>query len=89
MILIFRLVALLFLFWVIFRLLKSVAQKVFSKIATPPSGETQQIAEMVKDPVCGSYVSVDHAVTAEFSGERKYFCSDKCLNEFRDKRSNG
>ncbi len=89
MILIVRLAAILFLIWVIFRLLKSVAQKAFSKIFTPPSGETPQIADMVEDPVCGSYVSIDHAVSAEFSGERKYFCSDKCLNEYRDKPQGG
>ncbi|MFQ5433152.1 MAG: YHS domain-containing protein [Nitrospinota bacterium] len=85
MVFIFRIVALLFLIWVVVRLLKSVAEKWLTKILSPPSGHTAQIAEMIKDPVCGSYVSMEHAVTAEFSGERKYFCSDKCLNDYRDK----
>ena len=85
MVFIFRIAALLFLIWVVFRLLKSLAQNWFAKFISQPSGDTPQIAEMIKDPVCGSYVSMEHAVTAEFSGERIYFCSDNCLNEYRDK----
>jgi len=85
MVFILRIVALLFLIWVVFRLIKSLAQNWLAKFVSQPSGDTPQIAEMIKDPVCGSYVSVEHAVTAEFSGERIYFCSDKCLNEYRDK----
>ena len=86
MILIIRMAALFFLFWVIFKLLKSVAQKVFSKDVTSEPGDAPLIAEMVKDPVCGSFVSMDHAVSFERSGERIYFCSDKCLNEYKDKQ---
>ena len=89
MILIFRIVALLFLGWVIIRLLKSVVQKAFSNVTEAPPGDAPQIADMEKDPVCGSYVSIEHAVTGDFSGERKYFCSDKCLGEYRDKQSSG
>lgn len=90
MILLVRLAAFAFLIWIVFKLLKSVAQKALSKIFSPPPGaDSSQIAEMVKDPVCGSYVSMDHAVAAEFAGERIYFCSDKCLSEYRDKRSGG
>ena len=85
MVFILRIAAFIFLIWVVFKLLKSVAQKWFSKNLSRPSGDTPQIAEMIKDPVCGSYVSMEHAVTAEFSGERIYFCSDNCLNEYRDK----
>ena len=43
----------------------------------------RNIEEMVKDPVCGSYVSTSHSISCDFRGERLYFCSQKCLHEYR------
>jgi YHS domain-containing protein len=41
------------------------------------------VEEMALDPTCGSYVSVGHAISADFRGERHYFCSTKCLDDYR------
>ncbi len=38
--------------------------------------------EMVKDPVCGVYVPRSAAVTKGTSGGLRYFCSEKCRDEF-------
>ena len=37
-----------------------------------------QGVKLVRDPVCGTYVSPDTAIT---DGQH-YFCSEKCRNEF-------
>lgn len=38
--------------------------------------------EMVKDPVCGAYVSLDDSITVR-DGERRYhFCSYECRDKF-------
>ena len=41
----------------------------------PPS------VKLVRDPVCGTYVSPDSAI----SEGNEYFCSEKCRNEFRSR----
>jgi hypothetical protein len=35
--------------------------------------------KLVRDPVCGTYVSPETAI----SDRGEYFCSEKCRNEFR------
>jgi YHS domain-containing protein len=51
--------------------------------SAPQSGG--MIAEMTRDPVCGSYVSVGHSFSGTFKGERQHFCSQKCMDEYRQK----
>jgi hypothetical protein len=45
------------------------------------SGEPPAV-KLVRDPVCGTYVSPDSAI----SEGTEYFCSEKCRNEFRSRR---
>jgi YHS domain-containing protein len=50
----------------------------------PPRRTGQQAAvPLVKDPVCGTYVVRERAVTASSGGETHYFCSEKCRDEWR------
>ena len=48
----------------------------------PPSAGVQ----MAKDPVCGTYVVPDHAVSALDGGTRVFFCSDGCRDQFAARR---
>jgi YHS domain-containing protein len=84
-----RIAAFVFLIWIVYRLMKEALLKFVARLTFTRPGGAPQIAEMVKDPVCGSYVSMDHAVTGDFSGEKLYFCSDKCLGAFMEKQSGG
>ena len=84
-----RIAAFLFLVWVLYQLVKSVLLTSRSKSGSVPGGDAPRIAEMFRDPVCGSYVSADHAVTADFAGERKYFCSEKCRDEYDEAQQGG
>ena len=45
---------------------------------TTATGESPAV-KLVRDPVCGTYVSPDSAL----SDGRNFFCSEKCRDEFR------
>jgi len=49
---------------------------------TTVSGEPRPV-KLVRDPVCGTYVSPESAIK---DGEN-YFCSEKCRNEYRSQAS--
>ncbi|MGA2134874.1 MAG: hypothetical protein ABSH50_21520 [Bryobacteraceae bacterium] len=42
-----------------------------------------QGGELKKDPVCGTYVSAEVAVTQKASGQTVYFCSAACRDKYR------
>ena len=48
---------------------------------TTATGEPRAV-QLVRDPVCGTYVSPDSAI----SDGRHYFCSEKCRDEYRSRR---
>jgi YHS domain-containing protein len=43
--------------------------------------------KLVKDPVCGTYVTPDGALTTSSEGESFYFCSEDCQNKFLSQAS--
>ena len=47
---------------------------------TTASGEPHAV-KLLRDPVCGTYVSPDSAI----SDGGEYFCSEKCRNEYRSR----
>lgn len=52
----------------------------YSRTAGSPSS-----VGLVKDPVCGVFVVPSTALTAGSGGETKYFCSEKCRKEWRQR----
>ncbi len=54
----------------------------------PPSqtpGDSRPAGELKRDPVCGTFVSPDVAVTQNFHGQVIHFCSSKCRDEYARK----
>ena len=43
----------------------------------------QQSVQMVRDPVCGTYVIPDRAVPLLDGSQRVYFCSATCRDKYR------
>jgi YHS domain-containing protein len=39
---------------------------------------------LYKDPICGTYVSVDSAIAQNVGGETVYFCSAECRDKYRN-----
>lgn len=46
----------------------------------------RQAVPLVKDPVCGTYVVSDRALTAAAGGTTHYFCSEDCRRRFEQSR---
>ena len=46
-------------------------------------GVPQRGVQMVRDPVCGTYVVADRAVSISDGRSRVYFCSTTCRNKYR------
>jgi Cu+-exporting ATPase len=42
------------------------------------------MSQMAEDPVCGMWVDAQTALFSEFEGEKYYFCSQDCKQEFDD-----
>ena len=42
--------------------------------------------KLMRDPVCGTYVAPDSALTLSTRGTLHYFCSEQCRSTFRDGR---
>ena len=48
----------------------------------PPPPATSG-GKLFKDPVCGTYVSGDSAITLTLNGRTMYFCSRECWDKYR------
>jgi uncharacterized protein len=51
-----------------------------SQPRVPPRG-----VQMVRDPVCGTFVLPERAVTLVDGRSRVFFCSDACRDKYREK----
>ena len=49
----------------------------------PPKNRPRDGETMVEDPQCGTYLPISEAITASFANKQLYFCSKKCLKEYR------
>ena len=49
----------------------------------PPKNRTREGETMVEDPNCGTFLPISDAVSATINGKQLYFCSKKCLHEYR------
>ena len=52
---------------------------------SPAGGPARIAGELVKDPVCATYIPRDSAIAARVAGETRYYCSVTC----RDKDAAG
>jgi uncharacterized protein len=48
-------------------------------------GDQKVIDTMVHDPNCNTYIPRTGALRKKIAGEAHYFCSRKCLEEYRQK----
>jgi uncharacterized protein len=47
------------------------------------TGVPKRGVQMVRDPVCGTFVIPDHAVSIADGRQRIYFCSPRCRDAYR------
>lgn len=53
----------------------------------PRSGVPQPGVQMVRDPVCGTFVLPERAVALTDGRTRLFFCSDTCRDKYRVRSS--
>jgi YHS domain-containing protein len=46
------------------------------------TGRKAQAVKLVKDPVCGTFVSPRTALSVTTAGSTHYFCSEECRTKF-------
>jgi len=76
----------LLLFWLVRGILRSVFAGLRSSVVRRPPGPAPTVhagGDLIKDPVCGTYVSADAAVTKRVKGELVHFCSPACRDNYR------
>ncbi len=83
--LILRIFLPLLILWLIRGLIKGIFASMRSEVTEVPKSTHSAEAgrELKKDPVCGTYVSVDAAVTQKINGELVHFCSTACRDRYR------
>jgi YHS domain-containing protein len=74
---------------IIYLVLIMIAIRILKGIGASLSGKDEVAAvsgeEMVKDPNCDTYIPKSDAIKKKVGGETCYFCSNKCLEEYRNK----
>lgn len=71
----------LLLFWVVV-LIVVVLPLVRGALGSKPRRPAALRHELVKDPVCQTYVMRSRAVRSLVQGEPVYFCSDECARRY-------
>lgn len=85
----FRFLIFIILVYLLYKTLNAVKkinpeQKERSPYQTKSSGGE----ELIKDPVCHTYVPVSQAYQREISGKIFYFCSKQCSDRYEKEKNN-
>jgi YHS domain-containing protein len=77
----------LLVFLFLSRLLRSIVAAFRNSARRPPPGPQRPIAPaggtLVKDPVCGTYVSAESSIAQMIQGQLVHFCSQECSDKYR------
>ena len=88
-IMIIRLIFTVIIVYFVYRLVKGLflpsgkRQENFPRKPASIQGE-----DLVKDPYCGTYVPVSTASKVSINGEELYFCSNECIEKYRERERN-
>jgi YHS domain-containing protein len=79
--LLLRIILILLIVRALWLLVRGILEGVGYRMLDPsPPG-----VKLVRDPVCGVFVTPGRALTERSGGETAYFCSEKCRNQWRGK----
>ena len=54
---------------------------------TPPDAKAPRVVKLVRDPICGVYVSTSgRTLVAHAQGETAYFCSEQCRQQWERRK---
>ena len=81
-----RLVLLFVLVMLVLRAIWRVLSGIVDGVSRPVggrSGPPERGVQMVRDPVCGTFLPPENAVTLAERGSVRYFCSEKCRDAYK------
>jgi YHS domain-containing protein len=74
----FRFLVVLLVIRIIGRFVSAAVRGYRGEFAGSPARAPLGTRDLVRDPVCGTFVARDRAVTAAIGGESRFFCSAAC-----------
>jgi len=84
MLLLLRLILLLFIVRAVLMLVRGVMQGIQGE-ADGGQGRSRPSVQLMRDPVCGVYVSPSKAITEQSGVGIAYFCSERCRKAWRQR----
>ncbi|MBA3640715.1 MAG: hypothetical protein M3541_05735 [Acidobacteriota bacterium] len=84
-----RLLLFAILAYVLWRLLWSAAKSMFEGMGYQPPGKNSTSVGLVRDPICGTFVLPSSALTSGSGANTRYFCSEKCREDYGHSRNTG
>ena len=77
-----RAILILVLLMIVARLFWRVVDAAIAAAKGEPPRKVQSGVKLVRDPVCGTFVAPGSALSLTTGGTTRYFCSEKCRNEY-------
>jgi YHS domain-containing protein len=88
-----RLILFLVLGIIVARAFWRLVDGIVAGVAGRPLDGSRKVAQhgvqMVRDPVCGTFLLPDRALMLSVGGNRVFFCSDACRDKYRARPSTG
>ncbi len=81
-----RLILLLVILRAIYLLLRGIWRGVVDAARVPVDDARSTTGTLVQDPVCGTFVVRERALSARTDGALHYFCSDECRRAYEARR---
>ena len=81
-----RILLYVILAYIAWRVLWRVLHGVFVGMGYQPPGGSSQSVGLVRDPVCGTFVMPSKALTSGSGSGTRYFCSEKCRQDYAGRR---
>jgi YHS domain-containing protein len=78
-----RVLLILLLAYVAARVLWRVLVGVFEGLGYERTGSAPKSVGLVRDPVCGTFVLPSKALTSGSGSNTRYFCSEKCRQDYQ------
>jgi len=71
------------------RVLRALLQSAAARRRRPGGSAPPQGVQMIRDPVCGTYVVPGRSIALTEGSQQVYFCSAECRDKYRGGRSKG
>lgn len=89
---IIRLIISLILFYIMYRIAKLLFLPGKETVKPLPKRHQENVTggeDLVEDPCCHTYIPISDALAWKGQDKTHYFCSDKCLEQYRKNHANG